>query len=264
MRRLPVVLATALLVLALAPVASAQWDPAATAQLGAGYGQNALAQSTMRNAFGTSGSGSGSSSRPKPKPKPRKATRAQLRTLGFTPATATTSAHAQAIKDTLVASCPPDRYGCPLDHVAIAAQGVDSGDHRVRFRANIRTLVGGTDRNVADGIATFMVVAWLAQRPTLKLTEAQAQGAKRLKADLRNQLALDPEVRRMPDASKQRLVELLGAIAQHSLSLRHAYGQLGQAEEGERLTRHLREVADELTSVDVRDLRLTRKGFVRK
>lgn len=41
-----------LLLLTLVPVlVVAQWDPGATAQLGAGHGFNALSQSTLRNAY---------------------------------------------------------------------------------------------------------------------------------------------------------------------------------------------------------------------
>ena len=230
--------------------------------LGQGYGMNALSQSVMTNTFNSSGGSSGGSNRTKKPKKPRKPTKAQLAKLRFTPTAANTEANVPQISAVLLASCPPEREGCPIDHAAVIAGNLR--DNRVRFRDNVRTLVGGTDRNVSDAIATFMVMAWVAQRPTLELTSAQKQGARAAGTDLRRQLALQAKVRRLSPARKQQLVELLGAIAQHSLALRHAYVQLGYPDQADKLTRYLRDVAWELTSVDVSRLKLARKGFAKR
>lgn len=263
MVRFTVLLFALLATLIVAPSAHAQWDPGASAMLGQGYGMNALSQSVMSNTFNASGKGgSGGSSKPKKKAKPRKATKAQLAKLRFTPTAARTEANLPQISAVLLATCPPDREGCPIDHATIITDLLR--DNRVRFRANIRAVIRGSDRNLADAVTTFLVMAWAAQRPTLKLTTAQTQGARATAADLRNQLALSAPARRLSDAKKQRLMETLGAIAQHSLALRHMYLQMGRTDQADKLTRHLRDVADDLTSVDVRDLKLTRKGFARR
>jgi hypothetical protein len=255
MLRIAVLLLAALV---FAPAASAQWDPGASADLGQGYGMNALSQSVMTNTFNTTG-------RPRTKAKakkPRTPTRAQRAKLRFTPTAERTAANVPAITAVLLASCPPERAGCPVEHASIIADHL--AENRTRFRDNVRTLVRGSDRNLADAVATFVVMAWLAQRPTLELTAAQKQGARRTGTALRDQLALQAPVRRLPAAKKQRLVELLGAIAQHTLALRQAYVELGHPDEAEQLTRYLREVTEKLTAVDVTTLRLTRKGFARR
>lgn len=264
MPRFVVLLFALLATLIAAPSAQAQWDPGATAMLGQGYGMNALSQSVMTNTFNSTGGsgGSGGSSKPKRQAKPRKATRAQLAKLRFTPTAARTQTNLPQISAVLLATCPPERTGCPLEHASIIAGNL--ADNNVRFRDNVRTLVRGSERNLADAVATFVVMAWVAQRPTLDMTAAQKQGARATGIELRNQLALNATARRLPEAKKQRLVETLAAIGQHTLALRHAYVQLGHTDEADKLTRYLREVADDLASVDVRDLRLTRKGFAKR
>jgi hypothetical protein len=266
MSRLAVSLSLACLAaLAAAPAATAQWDPAASAMLGQGYGQNALSQSVMTNTFNSTGGsgGSGKTESKKPKP-PRKPTKRQLATLRFTPTAQRTQANAAEISQILLASCPPDREGCPLDHAGIIAQGLNTGDHWTRYTDNVRTVVRGSERNLADAVSTFVILAWLAQRPTLDLTAAQKQGARRVGADLRNQMALSAPIRRLSETRKQRLAETLGSIAQHTLALRHAYTRIQRPEEAEKLTRYLRDVTEELASVDVAQLRLTRTGFARR
>ena len=235
MVRFAVLLFSLLAALIAVPSAQAQWDPGASAMLGQGYGMNALSQSVMSNTFNSSGKGgSGGSSKPK-KAKPRKPTKAQLAKLRFKPTAARTEANLPHISAVLLATCPPDREGCPIDHATIIANL--ERDNRVRFRANIREVIRGSDRNVADAVTTFLVMAWAAQRPTLELTTAQAQGARATAADLRNQLALSAPARRLSDAKKQRLMETLGALAQHSLALRHMYLQLGRTDQADKLTR---------------------------
>lgn len=267
MPRLVVLLALTFLVsLLAAPAAHAQWDPSASAMLGQGYGQNALSQSVMTNTFNATGGSGGSGKKPSSKkPKaPRKATKRQLATLRFTPTAARTQANAAEISRILLASCPPEREGCPLDHAGLIAQGLTTGDHWTRYTDNVRTVVRGSERNLADAVSTFVILAWLAQQPTLDLTAAQKQGARRTAADLRNQMALSAPIRRLSDTRKQRLAETLGSIAQHTLALRHAYTKIPMPDEAEKLTRYLRDVTEELASVDVAQLRLTRTGFARR
>ncbi len=254
-------------VFAAAPAAQGQWDPGASAMLGQGYGQAALSQSVMSNAFGSSGTGGGSGGKGgkgKGKSAPKKPTKSQLNKLRFTPRAARTRANAAEISRVLLATCPPERTGCPVDHAGIVAAGVASGDHHVRFRSNLRTLLDGSDRNVADGVTGFLVLAWMAQRPSFDVTSAQRKGLRRTARALREQMALSAPVRRLSDARKQRLVEVLGSLAQHTLALRHAYQQLGHPEQAEKLTRYLRDVAKDLTSVDVSQLKLMRSGLTKR
>lgn len=252
--------------------AQAQWDAGATADLGAGYGELAVSQSILSGARGGGSGGSGGSSKGRPKDKKpkkaKKATARQLRALRFTSAPAVTEANDARLAETLLAACPLDRVGCPTNHPQLIADGLPTGQFRRGFRTNLKQTMRGSDRNVADVASGFILLVWQTQRARAdrpdQLTGAERTGARRFLSGTRGALALDKKLRARSDAEQQRIAETLANVAQHGISLHRAYLDLGEAGTAEDLRRYLRRLAQDWLDVDVKQLRLTRKGFVRK
>jgi hypothetical protein len=111
-----------------------------------------------------------------------------------------------------------------------------------------------------------VLLVWLAQRAEpdrpLGLTSAEVAGARRFLRGTRAALALNRRIRRAPDADKQRIVETLANVAQHGITLQHAYLELDDTAAGTIVAEYLADVVEGWTGVDVDELRLTRRGFV--
>jgi hypothetical protein len=263
--RATLVVAVVAVVLVSAAPAGAQFDPGATADLGAAYGDLALSDSILEN---TGDRRSGSGGKPGKRKRSTKPTAAQLRTLRFAPDPAVTAANNARVAEVLLAACPPERTGCPPNHEQIIAELLPTGVLHDLFGGNVETLLGGSRRNVADAAAGFVVLIWVTQRDEpgrpATLTSAQSAGARAFLRDTREALARSRRFRRLPDAKQQRMAETLGAVAQHGISLRRAYLEAGEVAASERVATYLRDVAKDWTGLDADDLRLTRRGFVER
>jgi hypothetical protein len=250
-------------VLMSAVVARAQWDPSATADLGAGYGALALSQSVLSN---TRDGGSGGASKPKRRKKPRKATARQLRALRFAPDPAITQANHARLAEMLLAACPPERTGCPTNHAQIIAERLPTGQFLGEFGKNVKQLLHGSRNNVADAVSGFVLLSWVTQRAEPgrpdSLTAAETAGARRFLRDTRDALARSRKMRRIPDAKKQQFAEMLGNVAQHGINLQRTYLELGYPATADEVSAYLRDLTEDWLGIDVADLRLTRRGFV--
>ena len=272
--RLKLALAAVAIALLLPPAsASAQWDPSATADLGAGYGRTALSQSILTNTRDP-GSGGGGSEKPKKRKakKPRKPTQRQLQTLRFAPDPAVTEANNARLADVLLATCPPEDTICPPNHAEIIAGLLPTGQFRASFARNLKALAGGSADNLADVAAGAVLLVWEAQRaePGRQpgFTDAETAGAKRFLRGTRATLALNRRIRRMPDADQQEMAETLANVAQHGIALQAVYlgwdGSAPDTATAAIISTYLGDVVERWLGVDVDDLRLTRRGFVRR
>ncbi len=263
MRWIPVAVVSALLLWA--GPASAQWDPSASADLGAGYGDLALSQSILSNTRGGDGGGA---SKPTHRKQPKAPTARQLRALRYVPDPAVTAADNARVAQVLLASCPPDRVGCPANHAEIIDKYLPTGVLFDTFGKNVKELLGGSRRNLADVAAGFVVLIWATRHERADsdavLTDAQTRGAKRFLRDTRRALARNRKIRRLPDAEQQRVAETLATVAQHGINLHRTYLVLGETAAADELRDYLRDVAEDWIGVDVGELRLTRRGFVRR
>ena len=245
--------------------AGAQWDPSATADLGAGYGNLALSQSVLSNTR-EGGSGGGSAQRKKAR-KPKKPTVRQLRALRFAPDPAVAAANNARLAEVLLAACPPERTGCPANHAQIIAERLPTGEFLHTFGTNVKKLLGGSPRNVADAASGFVLLTWVIQRAEQggrsSLTPAELAGARRFLRGTRDTLARSRKLRRLPDPEQQRLAETLGNVAQHGINLRATFLALGDPATAADVSGYLRDRAEDWMGIDVADLRLTRRGFVR-
>lgn len=263
-----IAVAIAFLLVAAAP-AAAQWDPGASGDLGAGYGQTALSQSILSNTR-DAGSGGGGSRQPKrnAKKRQRKPTQRQLRTLRFAPDPVVTEVNNARLAGVLLATCPPERAYCPPSHADLIAGLLPAGQFRASFDRNLEALAGGSPNNLADVAAGAVLLAWEAQRsepgrqPTF--TSAEQAGAKRFLRGTRAALAVVGRIRRMPDADQQRVAETLANVTQHGISLQYAYLAQDDTATAVIVAEYLRDVMRRWLKVDVDALRLTRRGLLRR
>jgi hypothetical protein len=68
----------------------------------------------------------------------------------------------------------------------------------------------------------------------------------------------------MPDAEQQRTAETLANVAQHGIALQYAYLGQGDTATAVIIAEYLRDVMRRWLKVDVDDVRLTRRGLVRR
>lgn len=193
--------------------------------------------------------------RPAPRP-----TLAQQRTLRFVPRAAVTARTNDLLVPLLTAG-DPDWY-----RVVVEREGIRGGGYALSFRGFVRRF-GGSNRNLADGVAGYYLVSWLAyaqRAPTAETraaTAAQRAGGRRFLLGVRRTLARDRGVRRLPDGDQQQLFELLGAVAAHSWDVHQQQLDAGLVQEAAATRQAIRVAVQRTTGVDLARLRLTAAGL---
>ncbi len=221
-----------------------------------------------RPATGSSGSSgsSGSTRKPKQPAKPRKPTRAQLRTLRYKPLAARERQVDAQLNAAWKAASPPEMHAA-LD------ERFGQGGYRPVLNEVLGAL-GGSTRDFGDRLGATLVVAWVTHShdrkpspdgtPTpLRFTSAQVRGGRAFLKQVRNALALEPRIRRLSDARKQRVADTVGLSVMHVDSAVREFSDADQRMTAARMQDGLNAAMRKAFGVDLRRIKLTSKGFER-
>lgn len=218
-----------------------------------------------RPSTGSSGSSGSSGSARKPKKQP-KVTRAQLRTLRYKPSAARERQIDAQLNAAWKATSPPAMHPA-LD------ERFGQGGYRPVLNEVI-TRLGGSTRDFGDRLGATLVVAWLAHHhdrkpsttgaPTpLSFTTAHQRGGRAFLKQVRNSLALEPRIRRLSDARKQRAADTIGLSVVHVDSAVRAFSDADQRMTAAHMQDGLNAAMKKALGVDLRRIKLTGKGFER-
>lgn len=178
--------------------ARAQWSPDATMDLGVGYGQMTLSQSSLQGtrSIGMAGQrafakGTGHAPAAAPAPASRAAD------LRYVPSAKVTRIVNQRFIDWQSAKHPQLR--------AQLAKGINSGELQGYFR-NLVTRRGFSPTDLADVSTVYYISLWQVLHGR-EVTARQAAGVRR---QMREAMARDPRLTSLPDAQQQEIAETFG------------------------------------------------------
>ena len=240
--------------------------PAAVAAIALGVATPAHAQCTVRwqpGLFGGPGSTvpvcdqGASAAQPKakvPTAKQRKRTptRAQLRTLRFTPRASVSTEVFERLVARFSHEGGPDAVRAELQRVAPMTQ----------TRRSLKALKFSS-RDLGDAYTHAFIVLWTVVNGRPVVPE---QAVKGVRADLRAQLALNPKVRRASDAQQQAAAEWLGSWAAIMASSWNGLVQSGDVAAADAWREQARNLAAErdLFGLDLTEVKLTSRGVARR
>jgi hypothetical protein len=188
----------------------------------------------------------------KPKAKRKKVSRAQLRALRYRPHEAVSERVRQRMIEQLAHG-----EGAETTRALIA-----SGDLMRQFDESVRAQ-GWSTRDVADMYAQSYFQLWLAvnDRPRVSTPVVKA-----VRKELARRLALDPDVGKAGDAAQQETAEWFGSWTVALIGYMNHLRANGDLAGLEAYREHVRErtSAPDLFDVDLTEVRLTRRGIVRR
>lgn len=149
---------------------------------------------------GGGGGGGGGGNRPASKPKPRKATAKQLRALRFPPSASAASQLSSATANTLIGELDlaADDPKIPTFQAELTQPAID-GD----FDAKLVRKRGWSTSDLGDVYTAAFLEGWRVVNK-VPASKIRAATVKAVRKDIRNELALDPKVRRASDAAQRR------------------------------------------------------------
>jgi hypothetical protein len=214
--------------------------------------------------FGTSGGSlirvpvcvtkDGSKPKPKAEKKQRKEpTKAQYRTLRFTPSETVSATVRQRMIDQLA-------HGEQAEQVR---NQIGSGDLMRQFGEAMGAMKGWSGRDYGDVYALAYIQMWLGVNDVRRTSDATD---KAVREQLRRQLALDPKVRRAKDAVQQENAEWLASWTVVLLGSLQHLRTLGDPAAVERFRENAKQLisSTDLLGVDLTEVKLTRRGIQRR
>jgi hypothetical protein len=246
-----VLLVAGLVALLAAPRAHAIFDGAAYAFPVPDYVSGQIGQAALTNTYDASRSSSSSgskrdSSRREPKPKPRRPTAAQRRTLRFTESPGVT----QRIHQTLL-----DRTGADPAVLIPQREQVKADWSRV-LTENLEW----SPRDLGDATAFTFIQLNRFYRGQSMLDERAAAAVRR---QVRDDLALSSSVRRMSSDRKQTAAEMLQLRTIFLGSALELHQQHGDAAAAGSTKDDIRRFTREIFGIDLRKVKIGKKGLVR-
>jgi hypothetical protein len=241
-----------LVALASAPSVHAQWSPDATMDLGVGYGQMTLSQSSLQGtrSIGMAGQrafakGKGTTRAPNASLPPSRA--ADLR---YVPSPKVTGIVNQRFIDWQSAKRPQMR--------AQLAKGINSGELQGYFR-NLVTQRGFSPTDLADVSTVYYISLWQVLHGR-EVTARQAAGVRR---QMREAMGRDPRLTSLPDAQQQEIAE---TFALHTALALQGYQQLLRSGNAALLRDFRSGLQRKLVpqGPDLMSLHVTDEGFVRR
>jgi hypothetical protein len=184
----------------------------------------------------------------KKKKRPKPPTRAQLRTLRFSPAPAVTQGVYQRVADQLGPGTDP----------VLLAQQLDAA--KANFGAVMKRLHWST-RDVGDMAAFTLVQGYITWHEVDKVSP---RGVARLRRDVRANLARQRAVRRLSDARQQEIAEILELRVIFFLDQRNDAQRAGDSAGVAAARADLRTWTESIFGVDVDEVRLSSRGLVER
>ena len=131
---------------------------------------------------------------------------------------------------------------------------------KTEFR-KVLTGVGWSSRNLGDMAAFSLLQGYVTWRQVAKVP---SEGLKALRREVRDNLALQKQVRRLSDARQQEIAEILELRVIFFLDARNDALALGDSA-GVAIARgEIRDWTESIFGVDVNEVRLTRRGLVER
>jgi hypothetical protein len=232
-----------------ANVAAAQWNGAATMQLGMGYGQIALSQSILSGTREMLGDASASSAhRGKP---PNQSVPARVESALTYISDANES---DRIRATMIATVSHNNPA-----LRPQAEQAFAGDAVLKNFDRFMSTLGYSSHNIADDFAMLLLVSW--EIATDKhATPGQIDGAER---QIHSAFSHSSQLLALSNAQRQEMAEDIAYQIVLGLAAKREYLRHGDHVQ----LAHLRELAASIMQrqgLDLRDLRLTEQGFSRK
>jgi hypothetical protein len=180
--------------------------------------------------------------------RPKAPTRKQRATLRFKPSSKVTQGVYQRVLDRLGAGVDP----------ALVTQQLDAA--KTNFRAVLKR-VGWSSRDLGDIAAFSLVQGYITWHEVERVSPS---GLKRLRRDVRENLARQRAVRRLADARQQEIAEILELRVIFFLDQRNDAQRAGDTAAVSAARADMRDWAQSIFGVDLNVVRLTSRGLVKR